>query len=184
MNCDSVKELYSEIQNIDSKCCILTIKEAERGPIEYSLIHEEYGLHSCNVERVYSALLKIKEKLNENMIVKNDKKDGKLRWELLPLELIEPIVQVFTFGAKKYSPWSWNKLDNGYERYKAALMRHMLLFEKGEFLDKESGLPHLAHVLWNAMAMYYFGCKDHDNNIDQEARRKNIRQSDIDARNK
>lgn len=112
-------------------------------------------------------------KEQENAI-KNDRLDGKLRWELLPLELIKPIVEVFTFGAKKYSPWSWNKLENGYERYKAALMRHMVAFEGGEFLDTESGLPHLAHVMWNALAMYYFGKRDYEKGITQDGRREQI----------
>lgn len=106
---------------------------------------------------------------------KNDFKDGKLRWDLLPLELIEPIVKVFTFGAEKYSAWTWNNLDNGYERIKAAMFRHLTAFEKGEFLDPESKLPHLAHVLWNAMALYYYGCKDHDNNVTEEDRRESIK---------
>lgn len=117
----------------------------------------------------------LKEKTPQS--IKNDIKDGKLRWELLPLELIEPIVRVFTFGAKKYAPWTWNKLDNGYERYKAAMLRHLLAFERGEFSDPESGLPHLAHVLWNAMAMYYFGVKDHENNITEENRREQIKKA-------
>lgn len=108
---------------------------------------------------------------------KNDFKDGKLRWDLLPLELIEPIVAVFTFGAKKYAPWTWNTLENGYERYKAAMIRHLIAFERGEFFDPESKLPHLAHVLWNAMAVYYFGCKDHENGITEEQRRKQIKES-------
>lgn len=33
---------------------------------------------------------------------KNDYKDDKLRWDLLPLDLIEEVVKVYHFGAKKY----------------------------------------------------------------------------------
>lgn len=36
--------------------------------------------------------------------IKNDFKDDKLRWDLLPLELIEEVVKVYHFGAKKYAP--------------------------------------------------------------------------------
>ena len=91
---------------------------------------------------------------------KNDKIDKKLRWELLPLSLIEWIVKVYTFGANKYSANSWQKLDDGYDRYKAALFRHIVLHEQGERFDRESGLPHLAHAAWNAIAMLHFGLKD------------------------
>lgn len=54
---------------------------------------------------------------------KNDIIEDKLRWDLLPLSLIKEVVKVFHFGAKKYSPNSWQNLENGYDRYKAALFR-------------------------------------------------------------
>lgn len=90
-----------------------------------------------------------------NKGMKNDFKDDKLRWDLLPLKEIEDIVKVYTEGAKKYSDNSWQLLDNGYDRYKAALFRHLVLFEKGEEIDSETGCRHLAQVAWNAIAMLY-----------------------------
>ena len=86
--------------------------------------------------------------------------EGKLRWDLLPLDLVEKIVEVYTFGAKKYEPNSWQNLEDGYNRYKAAMFRHLLAFEKGHIVDDESGLPHLAHCCWNAIAMMYMSKKD------------------------
>lgn len=82
---------------------------------------------------------------------------GKLRWDLLPLHLIEKVVEVYTFGAQKYAPNSWQKLEDGYNRYKAALFRHLTAHEKGETIDPESKLSHLAHCAWNAIAMMHFG---------------------------
>lgn len=71
---------------------------------------------------------------------KNDKKDDKTRWELMPLDCLEDIARVYTEGAKKYGENTWQYLENGYQRYKAALLRHLLEFEKGmnteEKLDK------------------------------------------------
>lgn len=87
---------------------------------------------------------------------KDDRKDGKLMWELLPLTVIKEIVKVYTFGAKKYSPNSWQNLENGYQRYKAALFRHIVAFEEGEIKDPESGIHHLAHAAWNAIAILWF----------------------------
>lgn len=100
--------------------------------------------------------------------MKNDVKDGKIRWELVPLDLIEWVAKVYTFGATKYKAYSWQHIGktedgtNEFQRYKAALLRHLVAHEKGEFLDPESGLPHLAHVLWNAIAMLYFGLKENE----------------------
>ena len=98
---------------------------------------------------------------------KNDIIDGKLRWDLLPLDLIEKIVEVYDFGAQKYAPNSWKGLENGEERYRAALMRHLTAHFKGELRDEESGLLHAAHLAWNAIAMLYFA-------IETEVQRKKI----------
>ena len=87
---------------------------------------------------------------------KNDRLDHKQRWDLLPLPLIEEVVKVYTFGAEKYEENSWQNLPDGYRRYKAALLRHLVASDKGEVNDPESGLNHLAHVAWNAIAMLHF----------------------------
>lgn len=88
--------------------------------------------------------------------IKNDFKDDKLRWDLLPLEEIEDIVKVYHQGAKKYADNSWQNLENGYQRYKAAMFRHLIEYEKGNDIDEETGCRHLAQVAWNAIAMLYF----------------------------
>ena len=75
---------------------------------------------------------------------KNDRLDDKLRWELLPLEDMEDVVKVYTAGAKKYGPNTWQNLPDGYNRYKAAFFRHLLEHEKGNWLDEETGTIHLA----------------------------------------
>ena len=86
---------------------------------------------------------------------KNDRLDDKLRWELLPLEDIEDIVKVYTEGAKKYGPDRWQNLPDGIRRYKAALLRHLVEFDKGNEIDEETGCRHLAQVCWNAIAMLH-----------------------------
>lgn len=91
---------------------------------------------------------------------KNDRLDDKLRWELLPMEEVEDVVKVFHYGAKKYAPDSWKNVPDGFERYRAALMRHMMAYLKGERIDPESGLQHLAQVTWNAIAMLYYDKHD------------------------
>ena len=90
-----------------------------------------------------------------NKSVKNDFKDKKLRWDLLPLQEIEDVVKVYTAGADKHGDNNWQGLENGYQRYKAALFRHLLAYEKGEINDQETNCQHLACVVWNAIAMLY-----------------------------
>ena len=86
---------------------------------------------------------------------KNDRQDHKLMWELLPLLDIEEVVKVYTKGAEKYAPNNWQNLPDGYNRYKAALFRHLVEQEKGNWMDEETGCIHLAQVVWNAIAMLH-----------------------------
>lgn len=94
--------------------------------------------------------------ITENTSVKNDFIDGKLRWDLLPLDLIEELVKVYDYGAKKYYPESWKQIPDGYQRLKAAALRHLVAFEKGEMNDPESGLNHLVQASWNLLTCYYY----------------------------
>ena len=74
----------------------------------------------------------------------------------MPLPVIDEVAKVYTFGATKYPEGSWSRLPDGMRRYKAALLRHLVEFDKGNDLDSESGLPHLANAAWNAIAMLHF----------------------------
>lgn len=71
---------------------------------------------------------------------------GKPRWSLLPWKQVGHIVDVLTFGAKKYDDDNWQGLSNGRDRYFSAMMRHLTAWKDGEVLDSESKLPHLAHA--------------------------------------
>ena len=68
---------------------------------------------------------------------------------------IEEVVKVYTKGAEKYAPNNWQNLPDGYNRYKAALFRHLVEHEKGNWIDEETGCIHLAQVVWNAIAMLH-----------------------------
>ena len=99
----------------------------------------------------------------KNTSKKNDRIDDKPMWELLPLQDIEDVVKVYTAGAKKYGPDKWQNLPDGYKRYKAALFRHLVEYEKGNWLDEETGCIHLAQVVWNAIAMLHIEKERHGN---------------------
>ena len=64
---------------------------------------------------------------------------------------LSKVVDVLTFGAKKYTRNGWQTVDDAERRYTDALYRHMNAIHKGEHLDPESGLSHRAHVATNAM---------------------------------
>ena len=87
----------------------------------------------------------------DNKGMKDD--DGKLRWDLLPWDAVEKIVEIMTYGAKKYSPNNWQKVLKN--RYQAAMMRHFVAEWKGEDDDRESELLHLAHMACNALFLLW-----------------------------
>lgn len=60
--------------------------------------------------------------------------------------------EISTFGAKKYAWNGWEGVEEGYERYKDAQLRHMLLNSMGEQNDQDSKYEHLAHEAWGALA--------------------------------
>ena len=82
-----------------------------------------------------------------NQTVKRDK--GKLRLTLVPREIIRDIARVRMYGVEKYTdPDNWRKVEA--ERYRDALMRHMLDYlDDPDGVDAESGLSHLAHIACN-----------------------------------
>ena len=61
--------------------------------------------------------------------------------------------EVGTFGANKYTDNGWQSVENGKDRYTDALLRHLFRYFNGEKTDDESGLSHLAHLAWNALAI-------------------------------
>ena len=58
--------------------------------------------------------------------------------------------KVGTFGAKKYSDNGWMEVENGINRYRDAMYRHLFATD---FYDNDSGLPHMAHAAWNMLAL-------------------------------
>lgn len=71
-----------------------------------------------------------------------------------PLALLT-LAEVSGFGARKYAAFNYLK---GYDWSLSfnALQRHALAFWNGEDIDEESGLPHMGHAAWHALALVSF----------------------------
>ena len=76
---------------------------------------------------------------------------GKARWDLLPWDALKLVVDVLTFGSKKYAPNNWRWVENWRVEYDGALERHLVAWRLGEWADPQSGLPHLAHACCDAL---------------------------------
>jgi hypothetical protein len=73
--------------------------------------------------------------------------NDKPQWSLLPFKALKEVVDVLTYGAKKYAPDNWKKVPNAKQRYIDAGFRHFTAYAAGEKLDPETGKSHLAHAL-------------------------------------
>lgn len=80
--------------------------------------------------------------------------DGKVRPSLVisgfPRALLE-VAKVGTYGAGKYTDGGWRSVPDGIKRYTDARDRHRLMGAIEEN-DRDSGISHLAHEAWNALA--------------------------------
>lgn len=81
--------------------------------------------------------------------------EGKIRWELVPDQALEPMVRVLMYGAKKYTDNNWQK-GLKLPEVLACLQRHLVALKAGEINDPESNLPHIGHILCNALFYSYF----------------------------
>jgi hypothetical protein len=61
------------------------------------------------------------------------------------------VAEVGTHGAKKYTRGGWQYVDDGINRYTAAMERHFLK-ENYEKMDDDLPVMHAAQVAWNALA--------------------------------
>jgi predicted HAD superfamily Cof-like phosphohydrolase len=71
----------------------------------------------------------------------------KVRVDLLPIDAMTQVADVFGFGAKKYFANSYRQGETvAWSRTYGSILRHLFAFWKGEDTDPESGLQHLAHA--------------------------------------
>lgn len=90
----------------------------------------------------------------------------KSRLDEIPGQALWELAKVYSHGIKKYPPGNWRK-DRGmaWSRPYGALWRHILAWQGGERDDKESGVHHLAHAIWNLITLMLYdlwGWKEKD----------------------
>ena len=91
---------------------------------------------------------------------------GKLRADLIPSEPIEALAAILTFGSKKYDDNNWMEGLSFREVY-AAMLRHLLAYRRGEYIDHESGHPHLDHAFCNLAFLIYYNHPNHYKRYEQ-----------------
>ena len=99
----------------------------------------------------YTLLASLEALMFDNQI------SGIAQWREDQMEVnYDVCAKVFEYGKRKYAAWNWAK-GMAWSIPIACALRHAhALFEKGELLDPESGLPHIGHILCNLVMIEYF----------------------------
>ena len=82
--------------------------------------------------------------------LRNDKSDNKIPLELLPIRALEEVAKTLAYGSEKYEEHNWRK-GLGWSRCMGSCLRHIFLWMKGQDIDQESGLHHIAHAACNLL---------------------------------
>jgi hypothetical protein len=76
-----------------------------------------------------------------------DSRDGKGRYDLLPMHAVQRLALIFERGAAKYGEDNWRK-GQPLSRYIDSALRHLCMFAEGR-RDED----HAAQALWNIAAL-------------------------------
>lgn len=106
-----------------------------------------HGATECNVLTHEEALGVTNTPVTKPEPVGRKDDFGKQRYDLIPFNALAQVVAVLTKGAEKYAPENWRLVDGWRWRYLGAALRHVAAFMRGEKLDPEWCLPHLAHAI-------------------------------------
>lgn len=82
---------------------------------------------------------------------------------------ISKVAEVSQFGAIKYAWKGWQDVNDGYNRYSDAMLRHLIYETSGEDVDSDSGLLHQAHTAWNALARLELMVREREGTRDEES---------------
>lgn len=86
---------------------------------------------------------------------------GKIDWSVLPLDKVKEVID---YGAKKYSPENWRKVDK--EEYAKSAFRHIFALLYGEEVDSESGFYHASHAI--SGLLFWLGIKEEQDDKEHE----------------
>jgi hypothetical protein len=62
------------------------------------------------------------------------------------------VIDVGTYGARKYDRDNWLHVEGGVDRYYEAVGRHVRDVMLGDWCDEESGCVNLGHIAWGILA--------------------------------
>lgn len=101
------------------------------------------------------AMIEEIERCIVNPLTGGEKGVKEARFDLIPAGPMLELARVYGRGAAKYADRNWEK-GYAWGLSYGAMQRHLHAFWGGEYLDPESGLPHLAHAMWHCATLMQF----------------------------
>lgn len=93
-------------------------------------------------------------------------------------DAIGMVARCSEFGAEKYCWGDWKYVEDGKVRYLNAIARHLTAASSNvNNIDEESGLLHLAHAAWNALAVLQLIASE-KRRIEREEEKEELQQND------
>ena len=89
---------------------------------------------------------KVEKPMGTPVDVKKVAGSGKPQLCLMPPVFEEGVCGVLSHGAEKYGEWNWRETGVEMVTYVSAIKRHLAAIHRGEWIDPESGYPHIAHI--------------------------------------
>jgi len=137
---------------------MLPLQDRQGNPIPNSFPKEALEMYGARQIEQVTEQSELKDHPVHSTGAKREKLNG-YRYDYMPArEVNEAYASIATMGARKYSTDNWMK-GLPISQLSASMQRHLWAYMSGEDKDPESGLSHLSHVLWNAVAMVYFESK-------------------------
>lgn len=81
---------------------------------------------------------------------------GKARYDLIYHKWEDDVAKVLAAGSVKYADFNYLAIPHAPKRYVGALRRHLNAIMRGEWIDEETGLPHVSHLSCCAMMLQHW----------------------------
>ncbi len=76
----------------------------------------------------------------------NKEHEDKDPYELIPFKALHEVVKVLGFGKNKHGIDNWRGIEDT-QCFIGAALRHICAWQRGEQVDAETGIDHLAHAV-------------------------------------